>query len=120
MTPSDLGWKQLRTCDDRRFFAGTTFMFKTDDSGPQGRYQFAIAVLCDGDRQFLLVSAEGRTWSNGGEPLPEESNYEGQPYTLSADWLRRNLGYIAKIKDEGDVWFAERVLITPEPSGETH
>jgi hypothetical protein len=83
-------------------------------------YQYAMAVILPGNEQFIFVSSEGQGWSNGPNPLPDESNHNGRPYTLSADWLRRNLSYIAKIDDPSDVWVAKRVLWVPEPEGEVH
>lgn len=118
MTPDLLGWKRLSICGDMCFWCGTTFMFKTNDSGPSGYYQYAMAVILPFNEQFLLVSGEGQAWANGPYPLPEESNYLGKPYTLSAEWLRNNLGYIANIDDPNDVWFSERAILVPMPESE--
>jgi hypothetical protein len=95
-------------------------MFKTNDCGPTGYYQHAMAVILPGNEQFIFVSGEGQGWANGPNQLPEESNYNGQPYTLSAEWLRRNLSCIAKIDDPSDVWFTKQVLLVPAPEGEIH
>ena len=120
MIPAQLGWKRLNNCDEKYFYAGVTFMFKTNDSGPFGIYQYAIAVLCDGNRQFMFVSSEGRTWAYGPNVLPVESNYDGMPYTLSAGWLKDNLNSIANIEDPNDVWYAKSIKPVPVSLGEVH
>lgn len=120
MMPGQLGWKRLSECGDECFWCGTTFMFKTNDSGPTGLYQYAMAVILPFNEQFIFISGEGQAWANGPYPLPEQSNHNGRPYTLSAEWLRLNLSYIAKIDDPSDVWVARRVLLVPELEGEVH
>lgn len=105
-------WKSLSTCRVRKFYSGVVLKFKTSDSGPS-TYQYAMGMLYDGARQLSFVDIEGRTWGGGKSQLPEDSNYNGEPYTISVKWLRNNFIYICTINDPRDVWYSENVLPVP-------
>ena len=105
-------WKLLSTCRMRRFYSGVVLKFKTSDSGPLS-YQYAMGILYDGARQLSFVDLEGRTWGFGKSLLPEESNYDNEPYTVSVKWLRSNLDCIGNVNDIRDVWYSENVLPIP-------
>jgi hypothetical protein len=111
----DQGWKRLSECGDACFWRGVTFVFKTRDLGPNGLpYQYAMAVTVGVSDRLAFMSDEGLLWAHGPDELPIESNYNGHPGTLSADWLRRNLSCLGKIDDPESVWYARRSWFVPE------
>lgn len=116
LADKDSGWTRLSTTEETAFYCGTTLKFKTNDSGPVGHYQYAMAVLFPFNEQLFFVSLEGQCWGHGPFPLPPESNAETGSYTLSVMWLKENLNYIANIEDKSDVWYAQWIEPVPQHS----
>ena len=113
------GWRRLATTEETEFFCGVTLKFKTNDSGPVGRYQYALGVILPFNDQLMFISLEGQCWAHGPFPLPPESNANSSRYSVSVNWLRENLSYVARIEDPFDVWFAEFIDPVPQRFDET-